>query len=1514
LLQKIAPHVSPFPYSNKNENEVVIIVDSDSENSVQESRKAQAKETKKRPTKKERVICSKVRRLENTTMNWESSSDLSVRCSTVFSHSAERLRKSLCEDTVDKINIEKPTHEQNLRLPDDTSVKTTAVGSEVSDRISKCENVYETERSMNTLIRCGTVSDKAYESELGDDNLFPDAMNSKNVPVIRIGKNELKSKVEPVSLPSEVTNRTERSSARRASVHSMPTSSVTAMRIKGRSDSEPACSNRRYSSEPTSTALTNFKTITSSPTLEAESQMLNHSGTDSLMMNTTVVSVPVGMTELKSEKTETDVQHSVKSAVGECFGVNSTTNENKCSSVTKQELPFLDNSLQQIPAVATCGMDKKRSEHNREPSSDKEPHNKELSVKGTKNVSKDGNETQSPTGNKSLCFGLNEESECLGTDNAVHTHDNITADSGSASTSITLESHLTNEGAVSEGSGKCSAASDNLLHEMNVEMKKDGYPSPLCRKNKSKVGTTKSKKIPVVKKCVIDETSVRGKRPRRNFKFQKVSLSEQDVLSCNQEVETESCSYTKFQEENKMYLKKPVKKKQKVTEKSHGRSCKSRPSSLSSKQSNSFVATRDSKVGTSNRPHLLKGNPTLSINSINSHDFDDDLISMRLREVLYSDHSGTRTAVPHVTYDADPTVKSKRSTSNVKQCVVKIEPLQERTLLSDVQMVAKQKRKLKKQRTSSVLSSCSSEDELQRKRRKLESAGQTSGKSNSCLNLLKGRRRLSFTSESSDDSNRKSVKKSSTESVDEVKKNSNNSDTSVQNSVDSVAEYKGRNIAQDNKNRVAGSGSVEEVTINEEIVSIVCKNKVIVKLERLNENVLKSNGLVVSESENESLNYTLDEDIIVISDDDDEYFPSSQIFDDQKVPLELLKTEGQVPTLEDPPFNKAPEDDDSILVFEDDSDLDDDQWFSRLSQQDPESEPVKVLPPQQLQAEIERKISDSREESLKIVSVPQAITAKEGIEKEILADDFLKTDDEVKSKRERKGSDSREESLKIMSVSQAVTAKEGIEKEVLADDLLKMDDDVKSKTERKVSDSREESLKVVSVPQAVTAKEGIEKEMLADDFLKTDDEVKSKRERKGSDSGEESLKIVSVPQAVTDNGTEKELLADDLLNMDDEVKSKQEEPINRCKYNSKTLIIDAPPMPPRRAFQRGISAEVAVRIYKEQTKVCQQPVKPTNLHTMCKKGHTSEKKIGYVPTNLHTIWKKGHASEKKEVYVHPSLSDDVSILTAKQKKQIADKRKEKLRAISEKEKAVAAASRKQSMKTPAKVKIKVTNKNRGAFLTEGAETTYNAAEMSDTYQTSLICSAVKNLHLGVQRTSSVNVPKQDSIKSGATQPKKCESRSASAPVRNIKDLPRIPRISERPSASERGGLEVPSSGVEMESVLVDVPMAPPFTSALSTLPIMKTSVPTSRYKKKTVHFKKDSELVAIHFIPVAEDSRLLPVAHKKDAPTPRKVFDNQFQQKGPDLEEVLYAILCWNPKWLEVSILISVELKCSMNM
>jgi hypothetical protein len=299
-------------------------------------------------------------------------------------------------------------------------------------------------------------------------------------------------------------------------------------------------------------------------------------------------------------------------------------------------------------------------------------------------------------------------------------------------------------------------------------------------------------------------------------------------------------------------------------------------------------------------------------------------------------------------------------------------------------------------------------------------------------------------------------------------------------------------------------------------------------------------------------------------------------------------------------------------------------------------------------------------------------------------------------------------------------------------------------------------------------------------------------------------------------------------------------------------------------------------MYQEQMDVCQQDVKARNIVSNA----TSKKKTD---------------SKKKKVKPRLSIIDEPCNLTAKQKKQIADKRKEKLKAISEKEKMVALASKKDSVKLRAEVRIKVTDKNRGAFLTAGAESTDGGAQVSNIVETSVLSSAEQKLHLDLKR-----LPQQGATKNSAPQPKRRDARSSSAPVISVKSLPRIPRISERPlSSSSVNEPEVPS-GTKVETTSMDRFPIP--TSSFLTAPILKTSVSTSNTKgKKKVCFKSDSEMVQIRVIPVAEDSRLLPVAQKKDAPTPRKVVSQPLQQKGPDLEDVLYHILCWNPKWLTVS-------------
>jgi len=267
--------------------------------------------------------------------------------------------------------------------------------------------------------------------------------------------------------------------------------------------------------------------------------------------------------------------------------------------------------------------------------------------------------------------------------------------------------------------------------------------------------------------------------------------------------------------------------------------------------------------------------------------------------------------------------------------------------------------------------------------------------------------------------------------------------------------------------------------------------------------------------------------------------------------------------------------------------------------------------------------------------------------------------------------------------------------------------------------------------------------------------------------------------------------------------------------------------------------------------ICLQFVKPRNI-------------VSIVTSKTETD------SWKKKVKPYLSILDDPHNLTAKQKKQIANKGKGKFKAISEKEKMFAVASKKGSLNAHEEGRRKVTNKNRGTFLMEGAESTDGFAQVSNIAGTSVLSAAVLDLE---------KLPKQNGTKNNAPQPKRRESGSSPAPVRSVKTLPRIPRISEWPSPSSSVPEPEAPSGAKVETTLLD-------RFLISTVPILKTSVPTRNTKeKKKVCFKSDSEMVQIRVIPVAEDSRLLPVAHKKDAPTPRKVVSQQLQQMDPYLAE-----------------------------
>jgi hypothetical protein len=837
-------------------------------------------------------------------------------------------------------------------------------------------------------------------------------------------------------------------------------------------------------------------------------------------------------------------------------------------------------------------------------------------------------------------------------------------------------------------------------------------------------------------------------------KCERVPKSKPVVSVGDQDVTSDLRSSATIKEEKTESLNRPMKKKLKRTDQSVDGTHKSRLSSVSKeprtvlcKGNKSFVVTGGDVVARHEKSRLLDGSPRLAVNNtISSHaDGDDIQLPVQHPGISYSDKNKSKLKISCVKCH-DKCVESSQ--------VLKHPPLEAENLPIEIsisddkeQLVAeKGQKKPKRRRIVSILSSSDEDIETDRCQQQLESPEQTMGNGKSGVHIQKGKRALLCNSENSSNSDCTHFEKSSTGSVDEVSTRGPKSHTSVQNSVSSVNEYKDKSIAQVNRS-ADGSGSVEGKTLSEELFAQICQNKSVLKLEKLDENIWKSDDSVMSKPSNESLSYTLDEGIIVVSDDSDEEFPSSQIFDDQKPSSVLLEAEDKDAAHEGPVFHKDVVDVDELVLVDDDSDFDD-NWFKKLSQQVLELEPVSEVPPQQLPVETGRKDVGSKEGSVKDVSLPQV--------------------------------------------------------------------------------------------------------------------------------------------AADGEGTEKVPLAGDLLTTDHEVKEKSIERVNKHTYSAKTLIIAATPLPPRRAFQRGISAEAATRMYQKQKDSCQQVVKARKIVNNA----TSKKKTD---------------SMKLKVKPCLSITDDTHNLTPKQKKQIADKRKEKLKAISEKEKMVAMASKKDSLKLRAEVRVKVTNKNRGAFLMEGAESTNGGAQVSDIVEMSVLSCAEQKSHLGLAK-----LPKQGATKNSAPQPKRRESRSSSAPVISVKALPRIPRISEGPSSSSSVTEPELLSGAEVETASDRFPI--PARSFL-TVPILKISVPTRNTKeKKKVCFKSGSEMVQVRVIPVAKDSRLLPVAHNKDAPTPRKVVGQQLQKKGPDLEDVLYHILSWNPKWLTVSHecihIIRIRLKC----
>jgi hypothetical protein len=613
-LQKVLPQAPALPDSDTDGSEVVIITDSDSVSGPQKNGETRVEIAKKRPAEKEHVFSPKVPRLGNATMKWEASSDLSMTHFDTFPHSVDRQWRKISEDPDGTIKMKQPEHKQNSRPPDKTCIKTTPSESEVFVVIPECEEISALDNSINTSSRSGTVVARAHESKFVSPS--SDVTNSKCDSVIRTVKNELHSMVDPVSLPSEVSERSETGSASRDSVHSSPSSFIITTAAKKRMDSKSSCIKRNYGTEPVPAILTDYKTTTSNQTIESETEIPTHSRTVSQTVNTAMDSVPFRVTECESKGRDTALEHNVKGTVDD--HCEDGVFISRYSPVIKKEIASLDNNLQVTPAVSNCGLNKKGSEYSLEPVLHKELNSKELSGSDTKNASRSSNEKQRSEGSKSLCFDL----KGLATDSVEHTS-GISA-SVSACTSSTTDTK----------SGMCIDTGDKVIPEASVKTEKDGVVFSFHGKNKSKGsfsnnGTIGSKELSAAQKCHSEETSVWSKGSEK--KSEKVSVSLRGIPSGNRKVKAESFRNTVSKVESTKHLEKHTKKKPKVAEQSLDGSCKSSASLVSKessivygKQSKSHVVTVDDKIGTNAKSYLLKNIPSPAVNSINSSHGDGD--------------------------------------------------------------------------------------------------------------------------------------------------------------------------------------------------------------------------------------------------------------------------------------------------------------------------------------------------------------------------------------------------------------------------------------------------------------------------------------------------------------------------------------------------------------------------------------------------------------------------------------------------------------------------------------------------------------------------------------------------------------------------------------------------------------------------------------------------------------------------------------------------------------------------
>ncbi|CAG2060830.1 unnamed protein product, partial [Timema podura] len=398
----------------------------------------------------------------------------------------------------------------------------------------------------------------------------------------------------------------------------------------------------------------------------------------------------------------------------------------------------------------------------------------------------------------------------------------------------------------------------------------------------------------------------------------------------------------------------------------------------------------------------------------------------------------------------------------------------------------------------------------------------------------------------------------------------------------------------------------------------------------------------------------------------------------------------------------------------------------------------------------------------------------------------------------------------------------------------------------------------------------------------------------------------------------------------------------------KSLLIDAPPMPPRRASNRGISIAEAERLYNDKATLVSKHRKIT------------EKKNLPSDQNDKSSGKRKHASSGKDSGSSKDLTK-----SSEKTKSLVDKRKAKLKEISQKHKESSEAVLNDNYnKVKAKARIKVTDKNRGAFLTEELNKSDKPSKISKESESKYIktSSDINNIRPnfvesghGLQESHSwkkkdtfkvanvsdklnkpgkslttsktlmkiaktslnsnvkPNNPPQESLSRKTTTNDNRKAQNDSSLLKKINtnldealpscsNLQRIPRLSFK---------DLDNPGPMTTSVLSRTHQTPIRSTRGILVQQNKNKPETSNafskncVGRKSVQFKDEEHLKEVHNFPLEETSLMKPVSMLKDKPFKKyNVKDVPYNEVAnkynyPSLDDVICKICTWKPTWFE---------------